>query len=218
MSDPKKEVYYCAIDIEKSRAELGTGVIAVAFVFTDENGVVLEKACFSKSFNDSDFDESTGRFWSNHQDVLVRISENAKTSPLVWRDVIEFVHSLETKYGPFGRKFANEREFRWICDNPAYDIGQINLMMHLEDKKNPPLAEMFTEYVPTSDPTEQYRTLLDDEKEFVDSQLKSPHSHYPTEDALRDIEMYVAIQKVLEARKLKKRSRRSVSPGLLTQE
>lgn len=212
MSEPKKEVYLCGVDIEKSRAELGKGVIAAAIVLTNGEGQVLEQACFSTSFVDADFDESTGRFWSDHPDILVRISENSKTSPLVWRDVIAFVHSLETKYGPFGRKFAKEREFRWICDNPAYDIGQINLMMHLEDKTAPPLAEIFTEYVPTSDPTEQYQTLLDDEKEFVDSQLKTPHSHYPTEDALRDIEMYVAIQKVLEARKLKKRVRRSVSP------
>lgn len=59
---------------------------------------------------------------------------------------------------------------------------------------------MFSGYVATSDPTEQYKGLLKMEQKYVDSQLKTPHSHDPVEDATRDTEMMVAIYGIYKRR------------------
>lgn len=194
------ETYYCSIDIEKSQSVQGVGIIAVGLVLTNGAGVVLAEKCFSTAGATWLFDWRTMQFWAQHPAILERIDENSRESPLTAANLHEWLMEINKTYGPFGRQHAGKRKFRWICDNPAYDIGQVNLLLSSAFPNSKPLAEYFDDYVPTSDPTEQYEGLLAAEKRIVDEQLITPHSHYPTEDAKRDIEMYVAIQNVLASR------------------
>ena len=199
-AEPEPEIYYCSIDIEKSQSVQGVGIIAVGLVLTNGAGVVLEEKCFSTAGATWLFDWRTMLFWADHPAILERIDENSRDSPLTAEALDQWLRDINVKYGPFGRQHSRKRQFRWICDNPAYDIGQVNLLLSRTFPESKPLAEYFDDYVPTSDPTEQYEGLLKAEKDIVDEQLVTPHSHYPTEDAKRDIEMYVAIRSVLARR------------------
>lgn len=200
MTEPQE--FWCAIDIEKSRSELGRGIFAVGIVLAKSDGTIVDDVCFSNAVDvESDqFDDSTRGFWRQFPGALGRINANARHRPLVWSNVWQHLVLMNDAHGPFGRQHEAVRKFRWICDNPAYDIGQVNLMFY-QTGRNYSLAEMFGDYVPTSDPTEQYETLLDAEKAWVDAQMRTEHSHFPVDDAQRDIEMMVAIREVLERRK-----------------
>lgn len=188
--------HWCSVDIEKSKKKLGKGVFAVSVVLAKSTGEVLNEARFTTPVDidsDSDFDDSTRQFWSQHPAILERLNKN--TRRLTAAAVRTHLLALNDRYGPF-----NYSNFRWICDNPAYDIGEINTMLLLDDENSVPLSELFGSYVATSDPTEQYNGLLKLEQQYVDSQLLTPHSHDPVEDARRDIEMMFAIKTVLKRR------------------
>ena len=193
MTTQKK--YLCSVDMEKSRKELGKGVFSVGLVLAESDGTIVVAKRFSRpvDIDGPEFDESTRQFWKQHPDILARL--NADTSKLVWCDVAAHLRGLNETYGPF-----NYDNFRWICDNPAFDVAQLSLELFLDKEVDVPLSEMFSGYVATSDPTEQYKGLLKMEQAFVDSQLKTPHSHDPVEDATRDIEMMVAIYEVYKRR------------------
>lgn len=208
------EEFVCAIDIEKCNIALGEGLFAVGLVFADSKGNVLEERCFSSPVDiaGDQFDESTRNFWSQFPDVLERLNENAKTSPLVWENVVSFINDLDKKYGPFGRNAGEKkRKFTWLSDNAGYDIGEVNLMLFRHGFTRP-ITDMFPGgYVSTFNSSDAYKVLLDIEKTYVDSMIKTPHSHYPTEDARADLERFVAIYEVIALRGQMTHKKRAVA-------
>ena len=195
-SAPRKE-YYLTVDIERVGPGFKHGILAIGVCFGDTKGNVLVCRAFCGHVPPiEDFDrECYNDFWINYPDVLKRINNEATYNPIA--RFHEFLVSLEHQYGPFGRAHRDRVHMKLVSDNPAYDIGMINL----EFFKNGyplPMAEMWNGgYVPTDDPSEQIRGLTAEQKAQVEKFITATHSHFPSDDAMKIYQQRCGIKSVL---------------------
>ena len=189
---PPRRDYLCAIDIERAGPHFHHGIMAIGVCFGHANGKVLEQQVFCWAVPpEEEFDPDTWTWWQQFPDVLARIDRERISHPL--DEFQQFMVDLERKYGPFGRKHNDTTRFELVSDNPAYDIGHINLQLHLAGFVYP-LAEMFDDYVSTSDPTEQITLASPALRKKLQDAMKTPHTHWPVDDATRDYELQCAIE------------------------
>lgn len=186
---------YVSIDIETISPDYSVPIAAVGLVVGDEKGNVLDRRAFCHKYNEAQMDSETKKFWDQFPYVLERIRAEAVADPMA--ELHTYLVNLEKKYGPFGRKHKDRVEFKWLCDNPGFDISRIN--SEFKDRGWRPLAEMFDDYVSTDDPSEQMRGLTPMQKNRVDSYVKTPHTHWPVDDAEETYEQYIGIEKTLQA-------------------
>lgn len=71
----------------------------------------------------------------------------------------------------------------------------------IEKQGGRPLAEMFSGYVSTDDPTEQENGLTPEQKARVEAAIKAPHDHWPVNDATQIFERMCAVKKELQQQK-----------------
>lgn len=188
--------YYLAVDIERVGAGFHYGILAVGACFGKSNGTIIEQPAFcSKVPPQEGFDPVCwSTFWHKFPKTLERIDKEAIPNH------IEALHTwllnLETKYGPFGRKHKDKVVLRLLSDNPAFDIGMINLEFNKAGLPRP-MAEMWDDYVPTDDPTEQVRGLTEEQMVVVNSFITCENNHWPVDDATRIFQMRCGITAVL---------------------
>lgn len=196
--ETEQKCYYLSIDIERVGADFHYGVLAVGAVLGTTDGKVLEEGVFCDTVPPPEKFEPAcwDRFWSQHPAALARINENATEKH------IEKFHTwlldLEKKYGPFGRKHAEAggAKLKLVSDNPGYEWGFLS--REFEKLKKPKwIAEMFDDYVPTEDPSQQMRGLTPEQKATVRAAEKTPHDHWPLNDAKRTYEQMCAIHALL---------------------
>jgi hypothetical protein len=191
--------YFLAVDIERTGPDFNHGILAIGVCFGKWNGEIIEQRAFcspvppSEKFDKKCFDE----FWSKHPAVLERI--NKESSEEMIPKFHAWLVSLESKYGPFGRKFRESVVFKLVSDNPAYDIGMINLEFFKHGFSRS-MAEMFSDYVPTDDPSEQVRGLTSGEKVSVYAAVTAEHDHWPANDATHIFQQRCAVEEVFISR------------------
>lgn len=194
---PKR--YILAVDIERTGKAFDYGVWAVGACFGTDDGQVLEVAQYARHMKDEvDYDPETwSDFWIKFPEIRRKINSLAVTDPI--GEFHGWLVQLQDKYGPFGRKFNKRAKLTLASDNPAYDFG--HLMVEFSKKGfTRGIAEMFTDYVSTEDPSEQESALLPDERVEVQASLTAPHSHEPIDDAMMIFQQLVGVRKVLAKR------------------
>jgi len=223
-ADQVKELYL-TVDIERWGKQFYHGVGAIGACFGDAGGNIIEQKAFcSKVPPKDDFEKRTwDEFWSKHPDVLARI--DAAAVPNALGAFKEWVLDIEKKHGPFGRKHRGNVKLKLISDNPAYDIGNINLelfktevadlllaievdekldldFLHRQMKtlgQGCALAELFDDYVATDDPSEQIRHMTPLQKQLVAEHVTAPHDHWPVNDATQIYQQRVGVKRVADA-------------------
>jgi len=196
---PVEEVksYYLSVDIERTGCAFIEGILAIGVCFGSADGTVIEQRAFcAKVPVPEDFDEDCwNEFWSKHTDVLDRI--DAAATPTPFEDFYAFLLELESKYGPFGRKYTDKVRFKYLSDNPGYDIGHLSVLAYQHNKRLH-LQEMFTDYVNVADPTEQIRGLPAVEQARVKKACEHvPHDHWPVNDATKIFHMQCAVDEAI---------------------
>ena len=194
----EQKCYYLSIDIERVGADFHYGVLAVGAVFGTTDGTVLAQADFCSTVPPPEQFEPDcwQRFWSQHPAILERINANAT------EDHIGKFHTwlldLEKRYGPFGRKHAEAggAKLKLVSDNPGYEWGMLSHEFFKLGKRKW-IGEMFDDYVPTEDPTQQMRGLTPAQKAVVRAAEETPHDHWPVNDAKRTYEQMCAIHALL---------------------
>jgi hypothetical protein len=226
-----------AVDIERKGKHFHHGILAIGACFGDSDGNILEQRAFcSKVPPKDEFEKRTwDEFWSKYPEVLSRI--DAAAVPDAIGAFKTWVLELEKKHGPFGRKHKDKVKFKLVSDNPAYDIGMINLELFkteiaavvreiLEDDfvgcggqhwdnwedlgpdplhklrtigKGSALAEIFDDYVPTDDPSEQICHMTPAQKQLVEGHVTAVHDHWPVSDATHIYQERCGIKRVAEA-------------------
>jgi len=203
MSSPEKKrkigkkKFKLAVDIETIGKEAERGILAVGLCFGKDDGTIIEKRAFcSKVPPPEKFEKHCWeQFWSKFPEQLARIDACAVDDHI--GKFHAFLLELEQKYGPFGRKHNREVELRLVSDNPGFDISRINFEFY---RRGFPvaLAEMFSDYVPTDDPTEQERGLTQRQAALVQSFITAPHDHFPSNDAAQIYQRMCAVKLVLD--------------------
>ena len=224
---------YLTVDIERKGKQFHHGIMAIGACLGDAEGTILEQKAFcSKVPPKDEFEKRTwDEFWSKHPDVLARI--DAAAVPDALSEFQIWLFGIEKKYGPFGRKHRDKVKFRLVSDNPAYDIGHINLELfktEIEEavgavidavREDPELsedkldklietgvskigtgstmAEMFDDYVPTDDPSEQIAHMTPLQQQLVEKHVTAPHDHWPVNDATQIYQQRVGIKRVADA-------------------
>ncbi len=182
-ADAPKEIYI-AVDIERVGASFKYGILAIGACVGFSNGVIIEKRMFASKVPPKEgFEPRTYDWWQQFPDVLQHINNHAEPDHI--RKFHAWLLELDRVWGPFGRDNVGKVKARLVSDNPAYDIGVINLEFYkLFGDEAKPMAEMFSAgYVPTDDPTEQEAFLSAAQHEFVEAFITAPHDHNPENDA-----------------------------------
>jgi hypothetical protein len=187
--------YVCAIDIERIGKEFDYGVLAVGVCFGTADGRMLHKWAFCGRVPDKEKFEKRcwDEFWVNYPEQLKLIDESATENH------ISALHArflwLQKQYGPFGRKHRKTVSFRWCSDNGPYDFGMVNLEF---SKLGLPTtcAEMFDDYVPTDDPTEQEAKLTQKQQALIALCITVPHDHCPWNDAAQHYQRLCGVKLV----------------------
>lgn len=198
----KKPKYFLSVDIERVGGAFKYGILAIGVCFGTSDNVVLDSRAFCSRVPDpSGFEPRCYKFWSEFPDVLARIDTEAAASADQRAPALQFASwlaDIEQRYGPFGRAHQSERELRLVSDNPAYDLGVIGQSLSvLVGGEAKPVAEMFSDYVPTDDPTEQVRFATPEQRAAIDAFVTAPHDHYPANDAKEIYQMRCGIEVVL---------------------
>lgn len=201
----KPRVIICAVDIEAAGPRPEYPIIAIGARVGYADGTVIASRKFCQSIPREKFEKKCwDDFWVNNMKSLEIIEkESAKTSKLgIIREFYKFLFDIEQVHGPFGRKHRDEVIFRLVSDNPVYDIGSINdeFIKCGIDRK---MAEMFSDYVPTDDPSEQIACLTPSQLKFVKSFVKTEHTHDPEDDAAGIYELWCGVHYFLENRVIK---------------
>lgn len=190
------EEYVLAVDVEMDGPQMDRSLLAIGSTFGKKNGEILHRRAFCRVPVIEDFDPETWeQFWHQFPDVLERIKKEA-----IDNHVAEFrvwVLSLEKIYGPFGRKHNDKVKFKLLSDNPSYDYLRVANGFRDLNPKNKPMAEMFSDYVKTEDPTEQMKGMTLAQQAEVMKQVKTTTTHWPVDDATKVFEMWCAIKRVL---------------------
>jgi len=188
---------YLSVDIECEGKEHERGILAIGMVLGTGDGRVLATRAFCGRASPFGIDERTWKeFWIKYQHVLERIASEAVDDHI--GAMYNWLVSLEKLFGPFGRSNKHNVDLHIVSDNPAYDIGRINLELYKRGYRTS-LAEMFKDYVPTDDPTEQIRGLTADRRAQVKTWIKTPHTHWPVDDAMRTYEQRCGVEAVIKA-------------------
>lgn len=190
---------YLAVDIERIGAGFEYGVLAIGVCFGKSDGTIIEQRAFCDKVPAREmFEERTwNEFWCKFPEILAKINENAIPNHIVaFRD---YLVELEKKYGPFGRKHKDKVVFKLLSDNPAYDIGLINLEFY-KNKIKFPMAEMFDDYVSTNDPSQQIRMMTSGQKKKVEKYITVSHDHWPVNDATGIFQTQCGIKAVLASK------------------
>lgn len=189
---------YCSIDIERIGPDFGYGILAIGVCVGWSDGTIIEQRAFCTQVPEKEGFEQVcwESFWCKHPDILVRIHQNAMANHV--SAFHAWMLDLEKRHGPFGRKHAESGgvKFKLVTDNPGYDIGLINLEFFKLGHKRP-VSEMFDDYVPTSDPSEQSRGLTPLQKKIMNSFMVTPHDHWPVNDATRTFEQMCGVKTAL---------------------
>ena len=192
---PKK--YFLAVDIERVGPDFKYGILAIGACFGTSDGTIIEQRAFCAKVPPAEnFDPKCwSEFWSKYPEVLKRINGAATGAPITLFH--HWLLELQIRFGPFGRKHKDKVNFKLVSDNPAYDIGMINLEFFKLGLTRS-MAEMFDDYVPTDDPSEQVRAMTADQKKRVDAFIKAPHDHWPVNDATQIFQQRCGIAAVLD--------------------
>jgi hypothetical protein len=199
--EPRK--YLLSMDCERKGKQSKHGVWAVGVVFGLQNGTVLESRAFCSKAEPSDFDPETLEWALKAMpEAMARINNEAISNHM--RALFDYLMDLQTRYGPFGRKHKDTVHLRFCSDNPAYDMHWISTEFHkMFGDESTTVAEMFDDYCPTDDPTEQERFLLPEERRYVEDCVKRvPHDHYPLNDAMQIYVRQCALEVVAQRRSL----------------
>jgi len=193
---PPVKRYYLAVDIERSGPEFMRGILAIGACFgTSDGTILLQRAFCAKVPPPEAFEKRCwAEFWVKFPAVLARIDAESVDDPI--GDFRTWALALQSKYGPFGRRFKATTEFRLVSDNPAYDIGMMNLEFFKHGFTHS-LAEMFDDYVPTDDPSERVRGLTAEQRARVEALCTAPHDHWPVNDATRIFQQRCAFESVV---------------------
>ena len=193
---PPVKRYYLAVDIERSGPEFTRGILAIGACFgTSDGTILLQRAFCAKVPTPEAFEKRCWvEFWVKFPAVLARIDAESVDDPI--GDFRTWALALQSKYGPFGRRFKATTEFRLVSDNPAYDIGMMNLEFFKHGFTHS-LAEMFDDYVPTDDPSERVRGLTAEQRARVEALCTAPHDHWPVNDATRIFQQRCAFESVV---------------------
>jgi len=192
---PPAKRYYLAVDIERTGPEFSRGILAIGACFGTADGTILLQRAFCAKVPPVEAFEQRcwSEFWTKFPAVLARIDAESVDDPI--GDFRAWALALQSKYGPFGRRFKTTTEFRWVSDNPAYDVGMINLEFFKRGFTHS-LAEMFDDYVPTDDPSERVRMLNAALKARVAARCTAPHDHWPVNDATQIFQQRCALDAV----------------------
>lgn len=199
----RQKKYILAVDIERTGADFKYGVWAIGACFGTEDGTVLSTMQCAKRVQDEvDYDAKTwSEFWSKLPEVRARINTYAQPQfdhIVMFRDWLQV---LQATYGPFGRKHQAVTKLSLASDNPAYDFGHIMLAFK-ERGFERGVAEMFDDYVPTDDPSEQEAALSPTERDEARSRITAQHTHEPVEDARAVFQHLCGVRRVLADRRL----------------
>jgi len=196
-TQPKQ--YILAIDIERTGAAFKHGVWAIGACFGTDDGVVIQNQIFAKkAIDEVDYDDKTwAEFWKNMPGIRENI--NALAIPDHIRAFHDWLVMIERTYGPFGRRHQKTVKFRLASDNPAYDFGHIMVAFH-EHGYDRGVAEMFDDYVPTDDPTEQEAGLTEEERKEAHGFARVAHTHDPRDDAAAIFQLLCGVRHVLKKR------------------
>jgi hypothetical protein len=167
-------------------------LLAAGIVLGTGDGKVLFKRLFGTRARQEDFDKKTwDEFWCKFPDALAQIEAAATARPI--KDVYDCLMGVEEKYGPLGRRHEKKVVFKFISDNPGYDLGKLAVAFRDAGYKRLP-QEIFDDYVSCQDPTEQMRTMSPQTKQRVLARVKTQKDHNPVNDALRNYELLLAIK------------------------
>ncbi len=191
----KPQRYFLSVDIERSGPQLDKNcMLMIGICFGTADGKIILTYPFCWMIESVEFDPITmAEFWSKHPAILEDIKREGKYSPMA--DFIECLKELEHNYGPFGREFEKEVVLRFISDEGGYDFGHISIEMFKHGVKRH-LQEFFSDFVPSVNPTERLKTLSATDKATVMAQVTAPHDHWAVNDATRNYQMMVAIDKL----------------------
>ena len=202
---PKQIV--CAVDIEAAGPRPEFPIIAIGVVIGDEKGNVIAKRKFCNAVPRDQFEKKCwDEFWSKNiasLEIIEKATAESSTYSGMIHDFHQFLFGFQLRHGPFGRKHQNTVKFRFVSDNPAYDIGSINLEFY-KCGINCSLATMFDDYVPTDDPSEQVACLTPSQSAFVNSFVKTKHTHDPEDDAAEIYELWCGVNYFLKHRVITK--------------
>jgi len=153
--------YGLAIDIESTgRAmidadgTLNTRLLQIGACFGSADGSVIETGSWcwpvpaSEKFDARTYEE----FWSKHPAILERIDRESKSEPTPFTSFLAWLKRIEQRYGPFGKGVKEAQRLRWVSDNPAFDISEINVNIVLFTQA----LKAFRAYTKTAKPTETY--------------------------------------------------------------
>lgn len=174
-------------------------MIGLCFGTTDGTILLQRAFCWKRSayaFDTETYDE----FWCKHPAVLDRIEAEASSdTPLL--DFVTCMRDLEAKYGPFGRKHEAAVKVKIGGDALGFDWGHISIEMYKAGFMRH-AQEMFSDYVPSFDPTDQMRGMTVAEKARVMTDVTAPHDHWAVSDATRIFQIACGVAKVMAARSI----------------
>lgn len=191
---PVSRGLYLSIDIERASPDFSSPILAIGVCFGRDDGTILEQRAFCHSVPPRDeFEPSCSAFWAQHEAVLARIDAEAVPTPI--RDFHAWLVQCEKKYGPFGRKHQDKTKLVIVTDC-AYDLAHIAVAFDRLSLRRG-VQEMFDDYVSHADPTERIRGLPAKTRAEIEAQLRTPHDHWPVNDATRTYELMVEVAKHL---------------------
>jgi len=206
---PKR--YILAVDIERTGPAFRYGVWSIGACFGTDDGTILETFISSKTaVDEKDYDPETWtEFWSKLPVIRERVNSFAVEDHI--REFHVWLEALETRYGPFGRKHTSKVKLSLASDNPGYDFGHLMVEFHKHGYERG-VAEMFSDYVSTDDPSEQENGLIPDEREEAKKFITAGHTHDPLDDAIAIFQHLCGIRRVLALRELKAKGIVSATP------
>lgn len=163
--------------------------------------VIATRAFCAHVPDDSEFEPTClNEFWSLNRPILARIEAEAVDDPFA--DLVAWLRQLESAHGPFGRRHKATCHFKFASDNPAYDLGFINLELARRGIELP-LQEMFSDYVPCDDPTQVLFGMTAAERATVAASVTAPHDHWPVNDATKTFQQMCAVSLALQQRRVR---------------
>lgn len=184
---PRRKKLYFGLDVEKCGRHATDSLIAVGFAVASTTDGTIEKKrwCFPGPYAFEP--RCIVQFWSKHPMLLEKLTLEGlgqDTSEL-FKNLSGWLHGYEGKTGD-----GNGRGYNWdaslVCDNPAYDVAQLDMAWEEETPGHIPLHHTrIGDYRSVYDCSERLRALeipMDEVTGFL-TRIGVSQTHCPDDDA-----------------------------------
>lgn len=182
---------YLSVDIEKTGPRFQDHIIMIGTCLGDKDGGIIETKAFCGPVpTDDEFEDNCLKeFWTQREvkPILERIRKESQSGSLVGR-FMEYFWSLETRFGPFGGSDAIA-SLIVLCDNPAYDISNIDAVLCREGISEYPFRYTRSgHYLYVENPYDGLNLLSKRKQRIIREMTNAvapPHDHWAENDATR---------------------------------